>query len=184
MAMRKLLTLVCLIVVLGAVLPAQAQLRQDVRLQESRAKIYGQDGPAFLLNQLFSPAHFKMSHSYDMSFGSFGGQTSSLGMYTNTMMFQFSDQVAARVDMSYAFSPFGSFNPLGPDADQGRIFLRNAEIAYRPSENVRFHLQVHQSPYGTYMSPYGYYNPYYYGSGLHANYGSRVDDLFWKDRAH
>lgn len=183
--MRKLLSLFCLIVFLGVALPAEAQLRQDVRNQEARAQLYGQQGTAFSLNQLFSPDHFKMSHSYEMSFGSFGGNSSSLGMYTNTMSFQFNDQLAARVDMAYAFSPFGSSNLLGENADQGRVFLRNAEIAYRPAENVQLHLQVRQSPYGSYMSPYGYgYYDRHPGAAFQANVGSRIDDLFWRDRPH
>ena len=183
--MRKLVSLICLIVFLGVALPAEAQLRQDVRTQENRARLYGQEGTAFSLNRLFSPEHFKMSHSYEMSFGSFAGNSSSLGMYTNTMRFQFNDRVAARVDMSYAFSPFGSINPLGADADQGRVFLRNAEIAYRPAENVQLHLQVRQSPFGAYMGPYGYgYNNYYHRSAFHTDFGYRVDDLFWRDQVH
>lgn len=183
--MRKLLSLLVLVVFLGTALPAQAQLRENVRSQEARAQIYGPQGGAFSLNTLFSPQHFKMSHSYEMSFGSFGGNSSSLGMYTNSMMFQFSDQVAARVDMSYAFSPFGSVNPLGQNADQGKIFLRNAEVAYRPAENVQLHLQVRQSPFGSYMSPYGGYGyGYYPGNAFEARFGSRVDDLFWRDNPH
>lgn len=177
--MRNLLSLVCLIVFLGISLPAQAQLRENVHSQDAKARLYGQEGASFNLNQLFSPQHFRMSHSYEMSFGSFGGGSSSLGMYTNSMMFQFNDKLAARVDMSYAFSPFGSVNPLGPNADQGRFFLRNAEVAYRPSENVQLHLQVRQSPYGSYMQPYGHHG--YYHPGLHARYGRSADDLFWND---
>lgn len=179
--MRNLLSLLCLIVLLGVTLPAQAQLRENVRSQDARAQVYGQSGTAFSLNQLFSPDHFQMGHSYEMSFGSFGGATSSLGMYTNTMRFQFNSQLAARVDMAYAFSPLGKINPLGPGDNQGQFFLRNAEIAYRPSKNVQLHLQVRQSPYGSYMSPYGY-NPHYYGNRMHMRYGaSGMDDLFWND---
>lgn len=184
--MRKLLSLVCLVVFLGLAMPAQAQLRSDVRSSQSPARLYGPDGPAFSLNKLFSPEHFRMSHTYEMSFGSFGGQTSSLGMYTNTMMFQFNQKLAARVDMAFAHSPFGNGmnNPLGPDADRGRVFLRNAEIAYRPSENMRLHLAFRQSPYGGYMNPYGYYgNPYYgYGSSFYGVFGTSDRDLFWNDR--
>ena len=127
-----------------------------------------------------------MSHSYEMSFGSFGGQASSLGMYTNTMMFQFSQKLAARVDVAFAHSLLnnGMRNPLGPDADRGQVFLRNAEIAYRPTENMRLHLSVRQSPYGGYMNPYGYgYNPYYggHGSSFYGAFGSADRDLFWND---
>lgn len=185
--MRNLLSLLCLVVCLGVAVPAQAQLRKDVQSQQPSARLYGTDGPAFSLNKLFSPEHFRMSHSYEMSFGSFGGRSSSLGMYTNTMQFQFDQKLAARVDVAFAHSPFGGLtgNPLGPDADRGRLFLRNAEIAYRPSENMRLHLSVRQSPYGTYMDPYGYgygYNPYHYGNAFYGTFGGSDRDLFWNDR--
>jgi hypothetical protein len=185
--MRNFLPLVVVVFFLGVASPSQAQLRDDVRHQQSASRLYGQNGAITSLNQLFSPQHFRMSHSYEMSFGSFGGGSSSLGMYTNTMSFQFSEKLAARVDMSYAFSPFGSMNPLGPEADQGRFFLRNAEIAYKPAKNMQIHLQIRQSPYGGYMSPYGYsgYDGYYghnpfAESAFHARY-TNGEHLFWND---
>lgn len=182
--MRKLLSLLCFIVLLGLAAPAQAQLRSEVNSQQAAAKLYQSQGSAFTLNKLFSPAHFRMSHSYEMSFGSFGGQSSSLGMYTNTMLFQFDQKLAARVDVAFAHSPFsgaGLGNPLGPEADNGRLFLRNAEIAYRPTENTRLHLSFRQSPYGGYMSPYGY-GGYGHGSSFQASFGGGERDLFWNDR--
>ncbi len=37
------------------------------------------------------------------------------------------------------------------------MFLRNAQIDYRPRHNMSIQLSVRQSPYGYYASPYGYY---------------------------
>lgn len=179
--MRNILSLIVLVILLGVTLPAQAQLRTQVGNQQSTAKLYGTDGSMFSLNRLFSPEHFKMSHSYEMSFGSFGGSSSSLGMYTNSMMFQFNDKLAARVDLSFAHQPFGSSAMMG-DQKNGQFFLRNAEVAYRPSENLQLHLSVRQSPYGSYMSPYGHYGHGYYGMHrFSAGFGG-TDDLFWNDR--
>lgn len=185
--MRNIFSLVVLVILLGVTVPAQAQLRTQVGNQQSTAKLYSTDGPAFALNRLFSPEHFKMSHSYEMSFGSFGGNSSSLGMYTNTMMFQFNEKLAARVDLSFAHQPFGGSQQslLGENGNNGQFFLRNAEVAYRPSENVRLHLSVRQSPYGSYMSPYGHYGYGRYGhygmNSVYAGFGDRSNDLFWND---
>ena len=122
-----------------------------------------------------------MSHTYEMSIGSSQYGTSSLGMYTNTMAWQFNDKLAARVDVSAAYSPFG--NALGQGEQRPRVFLRNAEVAYRPLENMQIHLQIHQSPYGAYASPYGYYNPGYGYGYRDAGYYPMgpSSDLFWKD---
>ena len=108
-------------------------------------------------------------------------------MYTNTMSWQFSDKLAARVDISAAYSPFSGGDLAGLEGQQKpQVFLRNAEIAWRPTENVQLHVQIRQSPYGRYASPYGYYSPYGYssfqrGSFMNATYGSSPDRLFWRD---
>ena len=188
--MRKTLSLLCLIAFLGVAVPAQAQLRNAVEESRASARLYDTGGSGFLLNKLFNPAVFRMSHSFEMSMGTFGGNTSSLGMYTNTMAWQFSDELAARVDLSVAYSPFNN-SALGfGEQQKPQVFLRNAEVAWRPSEKVQLHFQVRQSPYGSYMSPYGYYNPYYghrygyspYRAGMvHAGFSGPSDDLFWRD---
>lgn len=184
--MRKTLSLLCLIAFLGVAVPAQAQLRDAVQEYRAPARLYDTGGAALLFNKLFNPAIFRMSHSFEMSMGSFGGQTNSLGMYTNTLAWQFSDELAARVDLSLAYSPLQN-EALGFGEQKPQVFLRNAEVAWRPSENVQFHLQVRQSPYGSYMSPYGYYNPYYgyrnpyRASMMEVGFGGPSHDLFWRD---
>ena len=181
--MRNTLFLLSFVALLGLTLPAQAQLRQDAPAQQAPVKLYDQNTPSFTLNSLFSPEHFRMGHSYEMSFGSFGGNSASMGMYTNSMMWQFNQKLAARVDVAFAHSPFGG-NALG-ESQGGRVFLRNAEVAYRPNENMQLHFSMRQSPYGSYMggygSPYGRYSPYG-GSAFNASFSSGPRDLFWNDR--
>lgn len=182
--MRNVLFLACLVAGLLLVTPVQAQLRQNLPSAErAPARLFDEGGSSFSLNRLFSPEQFRMSHSYEMSMGSFGGSASSLGMYTNSMMWQFNQKLAARVDVSFAHSPFGG-NGFGPGQDalgleNGRVFLRNAEIAYRPTENTSFHLSFRQSPYGGYMSPYGY-GMAPGGGGFSSPYSSH-HELFFRD---
>ncbi|GIV58405.1 MAG: hypothetical protein KatS3mg042_1318 [Rhodothermaceae bacterium] len=174
--MRKALSIGCLLLMLGLAWPAQAQLREAAHELKAPARLYDQAG--FSLNKFFSPAHFRMSHSFEFSAGSFGGQANSLAMYTNTMAWQFSSKLAARVDVAFAFSPFSGTDLEGlHTGNQGRVFLRNAELAWRPAENVMLNISVRQSPYGLYASPYGYYNPYGNLYGVRHN----AADLFWND---
>lgn len=169
--MRTILPLLCLVFVLSVTAPAHAQLRETAQQNSSVVtKLYDSGSAATnALGSLFGADHFRMGHSYQMSFSSFGGQTASMGMYTNSMMWQFNSKLAARVDVSVAH-PFtnGTFGE-----QETQVFLRNAEVAYRPSENVRLHFQVQQSPYGRYMSPYGTYRR----SALSTPTGN----LFWKN---
>ena len=179
--MRAFLSLLCLVLMLSLARPAQAQLRQDVQAEPSPTQLYGSDIGGDFFNKLFSAEHFQMSHSYEASFSSFGGNASSMGMYTNSMMWQFNSKLAARVDVSVAHSLMGGAAGFQQDRSP-RVFLRNAEVAYRPTENMEFRFQVRQSPYGRYMGPYGY-NPYnrYRGSMMGMQFGGSSDDLFWRN---
>ena len=186
--MRHSLFVASLILTLGLTVPAQGQLRSDVFSEDAAVRLYDHANSGFSLNRLFSPAIFQMSHSLEFSTSSFGGNASSLGMYTNTMTWRFSQRVAARVDVSMSYSPYSDDRLQGvTGSNNNRIFIRNAEFAYRPTKNSEIHLSFRQSPYGSYMSPSGYggYDRGNYGfrgrSGgvFEARFGPNDRDLFW-----
>ena len=182
--MRNIVSLACLLLCLSIVAPAEAQLRETVLEQQAPVKLYDTKTSGFTLNKFFDPAHFRMSQSVEFSSSSFGGQVSSLGMFTNSMMWQFSDKLAARVDISAAYSPNAGTlsNAQGNLSGDTRLFVQNAEVAYRPTENVQLHLSFHQSPYGRYASPYGYYGYSPYGRMNRFHASTTAGSLFWNDR--
>lgn len=190
--MRQSLFVVCLILILGVTTPVNAQLRTDATTENATVRLYDFGETGFSLNRYFSPEHFRMSHSVEFSSGSFGGTGSSLAMYTNSLMWQFSQKLAARVDVAFAYSPFSDERLQGiTGGNNGRVFIRNADLVYKPSENSRLQLSFRQSPYGMYASPYGNrgygnrgygYRPYYGGSSFQATYSSSDRNLFWNDR--
>jgi hypothetical protein len=174
--------------------PAAAQRRADLPGRPAPVAVYdaGTGAPA---GGLLDPSAFRFSHSYEFSYSGFGGEGLGLGMYTTSLRWQPTDRLAARVDVGVAHSPFGSEGvqqALGFDGDTpARVFLRNAEIAYRPTENTVLHLQVRQSPFGAYAAPYGYgyspgYSPYGHapyglGSEVRATFAPADDgELFWR----
>ncbi len=182
--MRKALLFIFVVGLLALAQPAEAQLRANVPSVRAQSRLFNDSGAGVMLNKLFSPEHFRMSHAYEMSFGSFGGDTHSMGMYTNTLAWQFSDKLAAKVDVSLAHNLLGGGmdnKALGLGRQNGKVFLRNAEVAYRPTERTLLHLSIRQSPYGSYMGPYGYMNPGAYGGPF--GYASRSEDLFWRARS-
>ena len=173
--MRTALPLLCLVIMLSMTAPAEAQLRETARQSSSvQTQLYDTGSTATnALQSLFGAEHFRMGHSYEASFSSFGGNASSMGMYTNSMMWQFNSNWAARMDVSVAH-PFTQTNAFG--AQKARVFIRNAEVAYRPSENMELRFQVQQNPYGRYMSPYGAaYSPY------RSSFSTPSSNLFWKN---
>lgn len=172
--------------------PAEAQRAAD--LPGRQAPVALTDGPAsagLRLGQLFNAETLDLSHSYELSYGGGYGGSVGLGVFTSTLRWQPSSRLAGRVDVGVAHSPFGSAgvqSALGFESGTDtRVFLRNAELAYRPTASSVLHLQVQQSPYGGYASPYGYANPYGYGYGyggsrLSATFGpSDPDRLFFRD---
>jgi hypothetical protein len=192
--MRSALFVACILLLVFSSSPANAQLRQDAAKIDAPVRLYDAGGTGISLSRFFSPEVFRMSHGFELSssssFGGYGGGT--MAMYTNSMMWQFSSKLAARVDVAMAYSPTGgsttgSLSPQGLNGQNGKVFLRNAEIAYRPSENTLFQFSVRQSPYGRYMSPYGYNGGLGGGYGNNAFYGGfrgasgSADRLFWND---
>jgi hypothetical protein len=116
----------------------------------------------------FDASKFSMHHTLSYSVSSFGGQAMSMGMYTNSMTYQFADNLDARADISMNYSPNMSFSGMNGKSNNTTfrgIYLSNAQLSYRPWDNVKVQLQYMRLPYGSY-----YYSPFgsflYGGSGF------------------
>jgi hypothetical protein len=159
-----------MLIVLALVLVAsigRAQFKSQVE-QESHVytnSITQSSGPGFLLSW-FDPEKFHMSHTLSFSYMTLGGQGMSLGMYTNSMMYEFAQNLNARADVSMSYSPFGSssFMTKGLQNSLSSVYLSRAEVNYKPWDNVAVQIQYRRSPYGFYNSPYG--SPWFGGDGF------------------
>ena len=185
--MRQAALVVCLAGLMAV--PAQAQRRDGV---PAPAPVVLSETPGSLsLGALFNAQTLDLSQSYEFSATSGAGGSLGLGIYTTTLRWQPSAKLAGRVDVGVAHSPFGSpgvQSALGFDADTpARVYLRNAEIAYRPTESSMIRLSVQQSPFGRCLAPstgasYGAYSR----CGGASSYGlgiadRRSDELFFRD---
>jgi len=145
---------------------AQAQFKSQVE-QESRVSegLMSQSAPQFFLGW-FNPDKFHMRHSFDLSFTTFGNNSLSLGSYTNSMSYEFADNLTARTDISMSYSPYNNLPTVhGKKNDLSSIYLSRAQLDYRPWENVLVQLQYRSLPYGSYYySPY--FNPWYRENGF------------------
>lgn len=157
--MYRFLPIVILALVLLTAAPVDAQLRAELPPRVAPAAVYTQPSPGLSLGNLFNSETLKFSHGYEFSYNSFGGEGIGIGVYSTSMRWQPTDRLAARVDVGLAHSPFGSSmmqQQLGFSQDQpARVFLQNASIAYRPTENSVLTLSFSQSPYGGYFAPFG-----------------------------
>lgn len=145
-------------------------LQLSAQLRDNLSTYYDYTGPVVNtqaptvqsgLNNFFKN-NVKMSHSYSMNFGSFGGSYQNINAYTNTLNFFFTPNLTGRLDVSFLHSPFGgsdfvnSENKLG-----GQVLIRNAELNYKINDKAHIRLQYQQLPYS-----YGYHNPFGYGHGF------------------
>ncbi len=183
-----------LALVLALAVPASAQRASDVPGRPAPVALSDTPGAPLSLRSLFNAETLDFSQSYEASYIGGAGGSVGLGMYTASMRWQPSDKLAGRVDLGVSHNLFGddaAQSALGLGGTDGtRVFLRNAELAYRPTKNAVLHLSVQQSPYGAYASPYGY-SPYGMGPAYGLGAGRRqhsatlrvggADDLFFRD---
>ncbi|MBO6537055.1 MAG: hypothetical protein JJ966_12580 [Balneolaceae bacterium] len=126
------------------------------------------------LDRFFSKV--EMKHSYSMSFNSFGGSYQNVNAYTNTLLFDISPRMNARVDVSFLHSPFGGSQSInGMNNFQNQVLIRNAELNYKISDKAFIQIQYQQLPrgFGYGYSPYGY-NPFGY-----SRYDRFRSNSFW-----
>lgn len=144
-----------LLVLFGSVGTGQfkSQVQQDTNIASELLR--GNQGNVFF--GWFNPERFHMRHSFDLSYNSFAGESFSLGTYTNSMMYEFAENLNARADVSLSFSPFSSFSTFNKN-DLSSVYLSRAEVNYQPWDNVTMRFQYRQPPPGR----FNYYSPYYY----------------------
>ncbi len=175
-AMRAYIILLALVLSLAAVDAVEAQYRSDAAVEAmAQSRLY--EAPTgFTLDRLFDPQFFQMGHSYEMSFGSGYGQSGPIGEYTNSMMWRFSNKLAARIDVGVAHGFGNTLNTglPGSQSSLGRVYLKNAEVKFQPLKNLTMHLSYRQAPlgYGRYLSPYGRYGMSPYGNNN--RFGARI----------
>lgn len=174
---------------LGLVLPllllawspsTSAQLIEGAPISGNAPSVTGTEGSGLSLSGLFNKNTVRIGHSYEFSYTSMAGGSLGLGIYTTSLQWQPSRRLAARVDVGVAHSPFGSGNvqnALGFDSGNPvKLYLRNAEIAYRPTDNSVIQLRFQQNPFG--YARGGPFGPaggnYGYGSGFYPHGYSAV----------
>ncbi len=117
--------------------------------------------PAGFLDALVKSDKFSMSHSYSLSYMSAGKYSGSMGLYLNTMKYQFSDPLTMQVSVGYLHHPFGGgIKGLNKNPGQGEVFLESASFQYKPTETMSITVDYRQIPQSMMYSPYSsnYFN--------------------------
>jgi hypothetical protein len=156
--MKKLL----LIIFVFAISIVNAQFKSDLDNKPSVSSgILNTNSFGSLLG-FINPDNFSMHHSFDLSFSSFGGSGNmSLGVYTNSMEYKFSDRLNVQTDISIVNTPYNSFGNDFSKQING-IYLSRAALNFKVSDNMKIFVEYRNVP-GGYYSPYGYsgYSSFY-----------------------
>lgn len=148
---------------------ADAQLRQDLQPSDTYNGVISHTQSSNSPGDWMNLLNMTMTHSYSMTFGSYGGQMQNLNAYTNTMAFDLTENLDASLSMSFLHSPFGNSFMTQDNSLGSRVIIDSARLDYRLSENTRISVEFSQRPY--YHSPYGMYgsqrsmihhNPFWY----------------------
>lgn len=116
--------------------------------------------PSGFLTDFFNPNNFQMHHSVGMSYSSFGGNGLILNTYTNSMAYQFSENLNVEVDASIVASPYSSLGRAHQNSING-IYLSRAQLNYSPVKSMYLTIQYHNPPPGSY-----YNRGYFPGSSI------------------
>lgn len=145
---------------------SDAQLRDDLNSTSDYSGVVTYEQQSTSPGNWMNMLNMTMNHSYSMTFSNFGGQMQNLNAYTNSMMFDISNNLNAQVDVSLLHSPFGN-SFIGENSSLGsRIIIERARLDYKLSENAHISLEFSQRPYNSY-SPFGNY-----GYGYNRGYDS------------
>jgi len=152
--MKKMAVGVSLLAVMLCFTTASAQFKSTIEPRSTVAESILRSDDGGLMFGLFNPNNFSMHHSFSLSYQTFGGQGLSMGMYTNSLAYKFSDDLDVKADISLMASPYNTLGKQYQSSLSG-LFLNRAELTYRPWKNTLFQVQFQQVPAGSMMG-YGY----------------------------
>ncbi|MFQ5769305.1 MAG: hypothetical protein ACE5HX_02130 [bacterium] len=128
-----------------------AQLKQDTKVDMAKALTQPTKIQSIIGLIGLDPNKFSMSHSYSLSFTTFGGHSFSQGLYLNTMKYQLSNPITMYLQVGFLHQPLGD---LGQNSLlKNQLFLSGAGLEYKPSENFKLQFEFSQQP-NLYYSPY------------------------------
>ena len=102
---------------------------------------------------ILDPNRFSINHSFGMSMTSFGGNSLSLGSYTNQMNYMIKDNMRLSTSFSLS-SPMNGINPYANNGLGGTQIFYGASLDYQPTENLFVKFSMDNYP------RYGYSRPY------------------------
>jgi len=124
------------------------QLKEDTKPVDMPTRLaFGQGvGSGFFGILGLDPSRLHISHSYQMSYFSGAGSNGTVGLYLNTMSYQFSNSFDMKLQWGIAHQPFGGNLGNAPQL-LNRPFVSGAQLRYQPSDKFKIELNYQSLPY-------------------------------------
>ena len=118
-----------------------------------------------LILGFINPKNFSLTHSVNMSYGSYGNASVGLASYTATLSYKVLKNMNVSADVTMQYSPYASISsdPLVNKDFQNSlngINLSRVSLNYRPFKNMFITVDYVNLK----NNPYGYYNNSFYNS--------------------
>ncbi len=101
-------------------------------------------------SRFLNPDRLQIQNSYSMQVGSYGKQTTALGVFRSTFDYYINPQVQVRGSIGILHQPFQTPNQAGPMGRTPGMDLNNlllgGQVIYRPTENMVFQLGFSRQP--------------------------------------
>jgi len=129
----------------AAISISSAQRKSDLEQNQPASSSFLAPSTNGLMFGWFDPNRLFMRQSISFSYATFGDRGYSLASYTNSLLYQISDPLSFRCDISLIDSPYNSMGEAFSKNVSG-LSLTRAEINYKLSDNVHIQLQYRRLP--------------------------------------
>lgn len=119
-----------------------------------------------LILGFINPKNFSLTHSFNLSYQTFGSGSYSIASYTGTLSYKVLKNLNVSADITMQYSPFASIsgNTPGMNNDLQKslsgVYLSRLSLNYQPAKNMFINIEyINNKNYNWFNN---YYNDYYF----------------------
>lgn len=153
--------------------PANAQMADQAELREINSRNAVSIPAAASPFSLLDLSKIQWSNSYSLSYGSGSAGSGSYGMFTTSMLYEFSPSLSMALAVGVGHNPSSIFNN---EANSSADLFPAFSLDYHPNNKFHLNLTVVRAPYSPYQSnqfnQYGLYGHQPAGAFSNSLFGS------------
>jgi len=153
--MRKISIILIILALTGSMSYAQFK---DIPY-ETKVKLQNNN----LILGFLNPKNFSLTHSFNLSYQTFGSGSYSIASYTGTLSYKVLKNLNVSADITMQYSPFASIsgNTPGMNNDLQKslsgVYLSRLSLNYRPTKNMFINIEYMNNKNYNWFNDYDYY---------------------------